>query len=345
MAFRMNKFRYQAPAEDGSDVGGSGDETGDRGDDFVPTEDEDGNPIVAKTKDPVKDDKADADAAALQKDIDDKAAADKEAADKAEAEKTATADGKPKGKGVIPVDRHESILAKERERREQAEARAAALEGNQRTAKLTTDLSAKETALENLEGEYTKLVVDGDAKGAAAIMKQIRTGEREINDINAQARDEVFQAQTVAKASYDTALVRVESAYPELNEDHDDFSPDMMKRVSRFMAANRQSGMSPVDALKDAVLFVMGAPKTAGQTKATNSEPAAKDDGKERDTAARKKVADAVAATPAATKDLGMNSDKAGGGALDAQAVMKLSQGKFAELSDATLSELRGDKL
>ena len=338
MAFRINKFRYQAPVDDGSDAGG-GDETGDRGDDFVPTEDEDGNPIVDKAKDAGKDDKADADAAALQKEIDDKAAADK-----AEAEKTAVADGKPKGKGIIPVDRHEAILTKERERREAAEARVAALEGGQRTAKLTADISTKETALEALEEEYTKLVVDGDAKGAAAV-KKIRAGEREINEINAQARDEAFQAQTTAKASYDTALVRVESAYPTLNEDHDDFDPDLMKRVSRFMAANRQSGMSPVDALKDAVLFVMGPPKTASQTKATNSEPAAKDEGKERDAAARKKAADAIAATPAATKDLGMNSDKAGGGALDAKAAMKLSQDKFAELSEATLSELRGDKL
>ena len=341
MAFRFNKFRYLAPLEHGgADGGGSDDETGDRGDDFVPTEDEDGNPIVDKAKDAGKDDKADADAAALQKEIDDKAAADKAAAEEAKDPET-----KPKGKGIIPVDRHEAILTKERERREAAEARVAALEGGQRTAKLTADISTKETALEALEEEYTKLVVDGDAKGAAAVMKKIRAGEREINEINAQARDEAFQAQTTAKASYDTALVRVESAYPTLNEDHDDFDPDLMKRVSRFMAANRQSGMSPVDALKDAVLFVMGPPKTASQTKATNSEPAAKDEGKERDAAARKKAADAIAATPAATKDLGMNSDKAGGGALDAKAAMKLSQDKFAELSEATLSELRGDKL
>ena len=60
MTFQFNKFRYQAPVDDGSDAGG-GDETGDRGDDFVPTEDEDGNPIVDKAKDAGKDDKADAD--------------------------------------------------------------------------------------------------------------------------------------------------------------------------------------------------------------------------------------------------------------------------------------------
>jgi len=64
-----------------------------------------------------------------------------------------------------------------------------------------------------------------------------------------------------------------------------------------------------------------------------------------RDKAAREKTAAAVAATPADTSKTGRDSDKAGGGAMDAKQVMGLSQDKFAALNEETLSRLRGDTL
>ena len=94
-------------------------------------------------------------------------------------------------------------------------------------------------------------------------MKKIRAGEREINEINAQAGTSV-PGPTTAKASYDTALVRGSAI--DNNEDHDDFGPDLMKRVyASWLRTGSQ--VSPVDALKDAVLFVMGPPKTASRRK------------------------------------------------------------------------------
>ena len=86
---------------------------------------------------------------------------DKAAADKAEAEKTAVATAS-KGKASFRGSPRSDLTGAGR--REAAEARVAALEGGQRTAKLTADISTKETALEALEEEYTKLVVDGDAR-------------------------------------------------------------------------------------------------------------------------------------------------------------------------------------
>jgi len=40
-----------------------------------------------------------------------------------------------------------------------------------------------------------------------------------------------------------------------------------------------------------------------------------------------------------------MNSDKLGGGSLDAAAVMKMNQKEFAQLSESDLAGMRGDTL
>lgn len=263
-----------------------------------------------------------------------------------EADQDESAADDKKGKR-IPLDRHEAVLKKERERSAAMAAEIAELKkrGNvTATAEATTaDIASMEASIVEMEAEYAAFLSDGEQKKATDIMAQIRKAERTMADARADLKIQVATVQAQESARYETALGRIEAAYPVLNPDSDAFDPKVEARVARLHRANQAEGMTPTAALQDAVEAILGA-ETTSQERATSVTPrVAKDVGAERKADAVGKTTKAAGATPPSLKATGLDSDKLGVGALEAQAVIQLSQKDFAALSEATLSKLRGD--
>ena len=332
----------------------------DFGDDFVPTDD-DAEPAAKTPKKAEKSPKrapkeevdADADADA-DADTDTDAGPDTDPAAEADDkslrgggegdDEKATHTGTPKTKkGVIPVARHETILRKERERRERAEAQLSQSRTQQQVAQTNEDLSKAEDELVKMEEEYNELLAEGDTKGAAAKMTAIRRKNAEIQRVTAQQRDQEVMARAVEKMRYDEALERIEAEYPELDENSDEYDEDVYEDVADKFLANVGRGMSRTKALQHAVARVMK-PETAGQRRATEVTPrvSERDVGDERRSAAVKRNLDAAKRTPPATGRAGVGNDAAGG-EITAKKVMEMTDEEFDKLDEKTLAKMRGD--
>lgn len=312
--------RFQAPAgDDGSDTGGTA--TLDRGDDFFPDIDKDADRPTDKEV-AVKDD------------------ADPEDEDEDGGDKDA------KGKrrdSRIPLKRHEQLLAKERSQREALERQLAQYQNGQRVAQTNEQLTKMEDSILGMEKEYNRLLADGEIDKATELMSQIRRAERSISDAKAEYREQVIESRAREAARYDIVLERIEESYPELNEDSAEYDTDMVQDVLDLKRVYQGRGMTPTKALQEAVKKLLG---QEGREQKTATEVAPrvsdKDVAAERKRLAVGKAADAVRRTPPNAKDIGMDSDKAGGG-LSPKDVMSMSQEEFAKLTEDQLSRLRGD--
>lgn len=316
----QNAFRLLAAD---SDTGGT--DIVDRGDDLVAP--------IAETPVPVADDPK---VKALEAEID---AGDDDKEDKDDTRKDSR----------IPQARHKEILEKERAKTTAALAENAQLKQRAQLADAGADAGTQFAAIEAeilvMEDEYATLLTDGEIKKATAVMAKIRASERHMADARAdlKVRASSLQAQEVSR--YDTALTRIETAFPILNPDHDTYSEATMTRVARLSRANQADGMTAVAALQDAVETIIGA-ETTQQQRATSVTPRGeKDVGAERKADAVAKVVVAVAKTPPSLNRVGVDSDKVGGADSEAASVIKMSQKDFASLSDAALAKLRGDVL
>jgi hypothetical protein len=324
------------------DSGGT-DTGGDRGDSFTPTADP---APIAKTGEEGKPGDGEAAAAALlQKEIDDAAAAKLEEGDDKEDKDDKGEKKEAKKDSRIPLSRHEQILKREREARQGVERELAKYKQGTEVADLNKEINSAETELVTMETEYNKLIVDGDAKGAAALMTKIRAAERGIIETKSQVRETANNARIVENARYAVAMERIETEYPQLNPDHDDFDEAVYGEVAELLTGYKAQGYTPTEALQKAVRKELGA-KTAAEKKVLDTTPRvdAKAIAEQRTKEAREKTAKAVEGTPASTAKVGMDSDKAGGG-LNAKAVMTMSQDAFAKLPDDALARLRGDEL
>lgn len=268
-----------------------------------------------------------------------------------EAELEAEADEKkPRKDARIPLDRHEAVLNKERAKSAALAAELSQLKQRGQVSDNATAASADFAAIEadvlKLEDEYANLLTDGEVKKATAVMAKIRQAERHMAEVKADLKVQAATVQIAETTRYNTVLSRIEAAFPVLNPDHDDYSEATMTRVAKMSRMNQADGMTPSAALQDAVDTIIGA-STAKQEAATTVTPrvAEKDIAAERKAAAVGKVVKAVGATPPSLSRTGLDSDKLGGGADSAAAVIKMSQKEFAQLSEAALAKLRGDDL
>lgn len=337
MALLKAFLRLHKPAgDDGSDAGGGTPE--DRGD-FLPEDDDidPENPDADKAK-------ADAEAKKLEDEL-----KSKEKAEDADAEDEDDEDDEKKAKKKdtrIPLNRHKEILAKERAAREALEQKVAQYEKGREVAELNTEITKMEDSILTLEKEYTKLLADGELEKASAKMAEIRKTERSMIEAKNDMKIQAAEARATERARYNIALERIESAFPELNPDHDDFDKDLLGEVAELKEAYQGRGLTPTAALQKAVKLLVE-PRTSKQEIATSSKPRVgdKDVAAERKKEAVKKTADATGKQPPSLTKIGQDGDKLGGGALDAKAVMKMSQKEFAQLSEADLAAMRGDTL
>ena len=294
----------------------------DRGDNLEPVVAE----LVAEVKDPVIEAAAD--------DLTSKL--DEEAEDK-----------DPKKKDSrIPLARHEAVLNKEREKRADLERQLAQYQKGGQVADFNTEITAAENAVIKMDDEYQALLVNGELEKAAALMAKIRTTERQMTEAKSDMKIHAAEIRATETARYNTALERIESAFPTLNPDHAEYDADTMAEVADLKDAYQIKGLTPTAALQKAVKLLVE-PRTTKQTAATEVKPHVddKDVAAERKAAAVDKVVKATGKTPPSLAKVGLDGDKLGGGALSAESVMKMSQKEFAALNDETLARMRGDIL
>ena len=253
---------------------------------------------------------------------------------------------KPKGKGGrIPLSRHEKILAKERERRQELEQQLAQFQRGNEVAKVNTDITAAETKVIELEKKYHAALGDGDIDEAQKLMREIRVLDRDISDLKADMKSAAAEARAVERVRYSVALERVEEAYPELNQDHEDYNPELTQDVVDLKATYEGRGLTPTAALQKAVKRLMGT-EGRDQKVATEVTPRvnASDVAAARKKDAVGKVLDATRRQPPGSRNVGLNSDALGGG-LNAKDVMRMGHDDFVKLSDDALSKMRGDEV
>lgn len=265
----------------------------------------------------------------------------------------AKAEGKPDGRSApkIPLDRHEKILEKVRLERDQLAEQLKQFQGGQAVAKTTVQLNDLDQEILKLEGAFAKLTTDGEHEKAAITMGQIRILERQSLTLQHQAATAVQIAQATEAARYDTALERIEAAFPVLNPEHEDFDITKLRAVAKLSAGYQKMGDTPSAALQEAVKLLVGDPNKATQTaKQTDAlEVTPRVDPMEVAAAARKAkaVEKALAArdkqAPDANK-VGLNSDKAGGN-ISIENIMKMNDADFSKLPEDVLSRMRGDAL
>ncbi|MDP2323515.1 MAG: hypothetical protein Q8N51_05740 [Gammaproteobacteria bacterium] len=331
---KLKHFRLQKP--DAGDDAGSG--PVDRGDEFVPTG---SDAPVPKAGDTIE-----ADAEALKATLE--AAKPEAAKDEADGEDEAD-DKKGKKDTRIPLSRHKEILEREREQRAVVERQLAQFQHGDQIANVNEAITKLENSVLALEKDYAQQLTDGEIDKATATMAKIRTSERDMAEAKSDMKIQAAESRAIERTRYATALERIETAYPVLNEDHDDYDKELMSEVIDLKDAYQLKGLTPTLAMQKAVKLMVE-PRTSRQEIAVNSSPRVGAGDAKADAAGRKKDAvnktvDAVTKTPPSLKDVGKDSDKLGGGRLDIHAVMHMSQKEFAALDEKTIELMRGDTL
>lgn len=331
--------RYMKPAGDEGSTGGTA--ADDRGDDFAPTgSDAVDPPVVVAKPEP----ELNAEEQALADSL--KAPVVEDLGTEVEGEGEGETDPKAKKADTrIPLSRHKEILEKERAARAVLTAQLAQYQNGQQVADINAELTAAETKMLGMEQEYAKLVTDGDTAKAAQVMSEIRRLEREVIEQKSDMKIAAAVATATESARYNIAIERVETAYPQLNPDHETFDQELVSDVSDLKDTYMRKGLTATDALQKAVKRLI-APDTKKQEAAVEVTPQVKaaDVAAERKKEAVAKTLKAVNGQPPKLGQIGMDSDKDGGG-IDAKAVMKMNFKDFSALPEEQLSRMRGDTL
>lgn len=260
-------------------------------------------------------------------------------------------DKKPaKGEKAIPLDRHKAILERERAARKTLEEQLAAASQGQAVKKTNEELTALENEVMGLEDQYNRALIDGKTDEATKLFRQIRQTERQITERKAGFEIQAAEARAIEKVRYDTTLERIEEAYPQINPDDDRFDEGLAQEMVEMRDAYLTRGHSRSDALQKAVKYILK-PMTQKQKDAVSVTARVSEEDKaaalrdERAKGSREKAAEAAGKQPPNTSSIGRDSDRAGGGILDAKSVLKMSQMDFAKLDEKELARMRGDDM
>ena len=331
---------YWAPAGDDGAAGGGGGGADDknppvdRGDDFKSPLDNAGK---GDKLDPDEDDKS--------KDKGDKADPDKEGEETAEekAERLRLEAEEEKKKRIrIPKSRFDEALGKAKQREQALLDEIEKLKGGQQasaTAKAVKDMRAK---IGELQDKYEDLILDGKKDEARKVRRQVDELREDLTEYQTNTKSEAARKAAIDEMSYNAQLAGYEAKYPALNPEHEDFDEDKTDEVATLLNAFVKAGQKRADALAKAVKYVLGAPPAAGKG---GDDDKAKGMAEQRAAEARKKAAEANKKQPPDGKNVGLDSDKAGGGNKGDIDIMRMTQDKFAKLDEETLSKLRGDTI
>ena len=327
---------YWAPAgDDGAAASGGGGTDGDappvdRGDDFK-------SPLDNAGKGDKLDDEGDK--------PEDKSDPDKEGEETEEekAERLRLEAEEEKKKRIrIPKSRFDEALGKAKQREQALLDEIEKLKGGQQasaTAKAVKDMRAE---IDKLQDKYEDLILDGKKDEARKVRRQVEELRDELSEYQTNTKSEAARKAAIDEMSYNAQLAGYEAKYPALNPEHEDFDEDKTDEVATLLNAFVKAGQKRADALAKAVKYVLGAPPAAGRG---GDDDKAKGMAEQRAAEARKKAAEANKKQPPNGKDIGLDSDKAGGGKGGDVDVLRLSQDKFAKLDEETKAKLRGDSI
>lgn len=259
--------------------------------------------------------------------------------EKAERE-AAEAEEAKKKRARIPLQRHEQILDKARQREASLLEEIEKLKGGQQasaTQKTITDAKAK---IEELQDKYEDLILDGKKDEARAVRKTLDLLREDLVDYQTSVKSDSARRAAIEELTYNAKLASFEAQYPALNPEHAEFDEAQTNEVAELMTAFVKAGTKRDAALTRAVKYVLGAPPEQ------KTSDAAKTLAEARAKAAREKAAEADKKQPPSTSGVGKDSDKAGKNGADLGIdVMRLSQEKFAKLDEEALAKLRGDEV
>jgi hypothetical protein len=244
---------------------------------------------------------------------------------------------------LIPRDRFNEAVTKERAKTDAAANRVKELEGQLVVQKVSEDVVEAQKQIKELIKTRNQHLSDGKLDAASEVDSQIFELQDAIADRKAEYK--ASQAKEAAKEEmrYDNAVSKLEIEHPELDPENEAYSQEDVDEVRALMRGYQvEFGLSPAQAIARAAKRVFGSPAKAAAI--VKEDETAKKAGDERKTEAVSKNLDAIKKQPASTKEVGLDHDKRGGG-LDAKTVMKMNYKEFSELDEAQLSKMRGDSL
>ena len=238
MTLYQKLFGLQLMAPAGEDGSGGGGGT-DRGDDFVPTDDEDEVEVV---NDGIEE------AEAVVEEVTKPRAPDGKFAKR---EKT---DDEVK----IPKARFDSAVAKERARAEAAERRLAEIDAAQGQIQRNVDIGAAEQNVRELRAQERKALLLGDEDKAAALSDQADRLNRQIAIAPAKDMSATGKSTAIETMRMELTVERILEQYPALDEASDEFDQDLVDDINDKQAGLiARQRMTPSKALAEAVKYVM----------------------------------------------------------------------------------------
>lgn len=241
----------------------------------------------------------------------------------------------------IPKSRFDEAQAKARAREQALLEEIERLKGDKQQTDTQKEIAAKKDKIEELQDKYEDLILDGKKEEARKVRKEVDALREDLVEFQTTVKSDAARKAAVEELTYNAQLAGLEAKYPALNPDHDDFDEDATNEVATLLNAFVKAGTSRATALAKAVKYVMGEPVKPKDEKDEEARRLAQ----QRAADARKKAAEADKKQPASTNKVGIDSDKAGGGAEGSIDVMRLSQEKFAKLDEETKAKLRGDEI
>ncbi len=237
----------------------------------------------------------------------------------------------------IPRERFNEAVGKERAKREETERELAKYKQQDKVKEQSQDIGQAQQWIKEAIRRKNNMLADGELEKASEIDEQILAVQDAIAEKKAELKAESAKASTKAEIQYDAIVDRLESEYPQINPESDDFDDEAVSEIRALVVGyQRELHMSPGKALERAVKRVLG---QAGAVKSGKE-----DAGFRRKTDAVEKNIGAAKRQPPSTKDVGLDHDKKGGG-LDSKTVMKMSYKEFSDLNEDVLAKLRGDTL
>jgi hypothetical protein len=247
------------------------------------------------------------------------------------------------GKGIIPIDRHEAILNKVREERDEAVRALANAQGGQKIVQTNNEITALETEVEGLQDKYDDAVINGEKEEARGLARQLRAKERELGDKKTTIAVSIARSEAIESTRFDIARERIEAAYPVLQPGHEDYDQKTMDAVLELTRMHQHYGYTATDAMQAAVRLKLGADNVtqqqAAEVKPRVTDEAIKATRKEN---AVDKALKTVTKQPPTTEKVGLDNDKLGR-KKTARDVMKMSDKEFDSLTDEELAEMGGD--
>lgn len=252
----------------------------------------------------------------------------------------------PEKKGdenLIPRDRFNEAVLKERTKTEAAANRVRELEGQLVVQNVSQDVVEAQKQIKELIKTRNQQLADGKLDEASTTDEKIFELQDAVADRKAEHKATLAKEAAKEEMRYDNAVSKLETDYPALDPESDDYSQSDVDEVRALMRGYQvELGLSPSQAITRAAKRVFGTPAKAAAI--IKEDETAKKAGASRKTEAVDRNLDAAKKQPASTKEVGLDHDKRGGG-LDAKTVMKMNYKEFSELDEAQLSKMRGDSL